>query len=121
MRLFALRGATTVQQNDAQQILDATTELMQEILARNALAPEDAVSCIFTLTEDLDAQFPAVAARAVGFSEVPLLCAREIPVAGAMPRVIRVLMHYHAPEEHTPEHVYLRDAQALRADLSSAQ
>jgi chorismate mutase len=121
MRLFALRGAITVQQNDAQEILDATTELMQEILARNALVPEDAVSCIFTLTEDLDAQFPAVAARAVGFSEVPLLCAREIPVAGAMPRVIRVLMHYHAPQQHTPEHVYLREAQALRADLNSAQ
>lgn len=121
MRLFALRGAVTVQNNDAQQILDATTELMEQILARNALSPEDAVSCIFTLTQDLDAQFPAVAARAVGFSEVPLLCAREIPVPGAMPRVIRVLLHYHAPDEHTPEHVYLREAQALRGDLSSAQ
>jgi chorismate mutase len=121
MRLFALRGAVTVQRNDAEQILEATTELMQEILARNALSPEDAVSCIFTLTEDLDAQFPAVAARAVGFSEVPLLCAREVPVPGSMPRVIRVLLHYHAPEQHRPVHVYLREATALRADLSAAQ
>ncbi len=121
MRLFALRGAVTVQRNDSQQILDATTELMREILERNSLTPHDAVSCIFTLTDDLDAQFPAVAARAAGFGEVPLLCARELPVPGAMPRVIRVLMHYHAPEDHTPVHVYLRDAQALRADLSSAQ
>ncbi len=121
MRLFALRGAVTVHSNDAQQILDATTELMREILQRNSLTPQDAVSCIFTLTEDLDAEFPAVAARALGFGEVPLLCAREVPVPGSMPRVIRVLMHYHAADEHSPVHVYLRDAQALRADLSSAQ
>ena len=121
MRLFALRGAASAERNGAPEILSATTELMQQILARNALAPEDAVSCIFTLTEDLDAQFPAVAARATGFASVPLLCAREIPVPGSMPRVIRVLIHYHAPEQHRPVHVYLRDAQALRADLSSAQ
>jgi len=121
MRLFALRGAVTVQRNDSQLILEATTELMQEIMERNALAPRDAVSCIFTLTEDLDAQFPAVAARAVGFGDVPLLCAREIPVPGSMPRVIRVLLHYNAPADHSPVHVYLREAQALRADLSSAQ
>lgn len=121
MRLFALRGATTAEHNEAGEILAATTELMQEILRRNSLVPADAVSCIFTVTEDLDAQFPAVAARAVGFGEVPLLCAREIPVPGSMPRVIRVLVHYHAPEEHRPVHVYLRGAQALRADLHDAQ
>jgi chorismate mutase len=121
MRLFALRGAVTVTRNDAQQILDATAELMQAILERNALAPGDVVSCIFTVTDDLDAQFPAVAARATGFASVPLLCAREIPVPGSMPRVIRVLIHYHAEEGHEPRHVYLRDATALRADLGSAQ
>lgn len=121
MRLFALRGAITAERNDAQEILDATTELMTQVMERNRLVPADVVSCIFTLTDDLDAQFPAVAARAIGFEAVPLLCAREIPVPGSMPRVIRVLIHYHAAKDHQPAHVYLRDAQALRADLSSAQ
>ena len=121
MRLFALRGAISVDRNGAEQILDATTELMQEIMARNALAPERVVSCIFTATGDLDAEFPAVAARAVGFEAVPLLCAREIPVPGSMPRVIRVLIHYHAEEDHEPAHVYLGAARALRTDLNAAQ
>jgi chorismate mutase len=121
MRLFGLRGATTVSSNDAQEILDATTELMQEIMARNELAPEDLVSCIFTVTDDLDAQFPAVAARAIGFDAVPLLCAREIPVPGSMPHVIRVLIHYYADERHSTAHVYLGEARALRADLGAAQ
>src|ERR1044072_2036509 len=97
MRLFPLRGATTVDANDAESILGATEALMLEILERNALRPDDAVSCIFTLTNDLDAQFPPVAARNIGFSTVPLLCAREVDVPGALPRVIRVLMHYYAP------------------------
>src|SRR5262249_27721944 len=95
-KLIALRGATTVEHNDAGAILDATDELMHEILARNALAAEDLVSCIFTLTPDLDAEFPAVAARKMGLSSVPLLCAREIPVPGALPRVIRVLIHAYS-------------------------
>jgi chorismate mutase len=120
-RLFALRGATSVEHNDAQDILDATTELMQEIMVRNTLAPESVVSCIFTATNDLNAEFPAVAARAIGFQNVPLLCAREIPVPRSMPRVIRVLIHYHAESEHQPVHVYLGDARALREDLEAAQ
>jgi chorismate mutase len=120
-RLFALRGAIDVPVNDASAILDATSELMQAIVHRNALAPADVVSCIFTVTDDLDAEFPAKAARALGFERVPLLCAREIPVPGSMPRVIRVLIHYHAEAEHRPEHVYLREAAALRTDLQSAQ
>lgn len=117
MRLFALRGATNVPGNDAQQILAATTELMQEIMLRNSLTPENVVSCIFTVTDDLDAEFPAVAARAIGFENVALMCAREIPVPGSMPLVIRVLIHYHAPEDHTPASVYLGHTQSLRADL----
>ncbi|HTU78738.1 MAG TPA: chorismate mutase [Solirubrobacteraceae bacterium] len=121
MRLFALRGAVSVERNDAQDILEATGELMREIMRRNALAPHSVVSCIFTATADLDAEFPAVAARAVGFDQVPLLCAREIPVPQAMPRVIRVLIHYHADEAHTPAHVYLGEATALRVDLHAAQ
>ena len=82
MRLYALRGATSVAENDADAILGATDELMREILARNALRAEDLVSCIFTLTEDLDAEFPAVAARRMGLSAVPLMCGRWNP-AGA--------------------------------------
>jgi chorismate mutase len=121
MRLFALRGAVSVQRNDVQDILDATTELMSAIMERNALAPENVVSCIFTATNDLNAEFPAVAARALGFDRVPLLCAREIPVPRSLPRVIRVLIHYYAAEEHESRHVYLGDAGALRADLQAAQ
>lgn len=120
-QLFALRGAISVNRNDAQDILDATTELMQVIMQRNALVPEHVVSCIFTATNDLNAEFPAVAARALGFDGVPLLCAREIAVPRSMPRVIRVLIHYHAEEGHEPGHVYLAEASALRTDLQSAQ
>src|SRR3954466_9623648 len=93
MRLFALRGATTVDRNEPDAILDATEALMQEIMERNDLGPDSVVSCIFTLTDDLDAEFPAVAARRLGFERVPLLCAREVPVPGSLPMVIRVLIH----------------------------
>ncbi|MGH2831221.1 MAG: chorismate mutase [Solirubrobacteraceae bacterium] len=120
-RLHALRGAISVERNDAQAILDATTELMREIMSRNELDPAQVVSCIFTATGDLDAEFPAVAARALGFERVPLLCAGEIPVPGALPRVIRVLIHYHAGESHEARHVYLGEASQLRADLQAAQ
>jgi chorismate mutase len=120
-RLFAVRGATSVNRNDAQDILDATTELMRAVMERNALAPDDVVSCIFTATNDLNAEFPAVAARALGFDRVPLLCAREISVPGSLPRVIRVLIHYYAEDGHEPGHVYLREASTLRTDLGAAQ
>ena len=121
MRLFALRGATTVDVNDRQAILGATEWLLREIMKRNDLVVEDVVSCVFTLTEDLDAEFPAVAARNLGFGRVPLLCAREVPVPGSLPMVIRILMHYYAPDAHRPQHVYLGEARRLRADLESAQ
>ena len=121
MRLFALRGATTVDRNEPDAILDATEALMQEIMARNGLGPPDVVSCIFTLTDDLDAEFPAVAARELGFDRVPLLCAREVDVPGALPMVIRVLIHYYADEGHRATHVYLGEARRLRSDLEAAQ
>jgi chorismate mutase len=121
MRLFALRGANTVEQNTSEDILGATEALMREIMRRNDLTPADVVSCIFTVTQDLDAQFPAVAARQLGFDHVPLMCAREIPVPGSLPNVIRVLMHYHAAEDHQAKHVYLGEARKLRLDLESAQ
>lgn len=120
-RLFALRGAISVERNDAASILTATDELIRELMARNDLAPEAMVSCIFTLTADLDAEFPAVAARRLGLDRVPLLCAREVPVPGSLPRVIRVLMHYYADEEAQPQHVYLGAARSLRLDLAAAQ
>ena len=121
MRLVALRGANTVTENTAEAILSATDALMREILSRNGLGADDLVSCIFTLTPDLDAEFPAVAARKMGLSSVPLLCAREIPVPGALPKVIRVLMHAYKPDGTPPEHVYLGDAVKLRLDLLGAQ
>lgn len=107
--------------NDAEAILQATEELMHELLERNELGADGLVSCLFTLTEDLDAEFPAVAARRIGLAGVPLLCAREIPVPGAMPRVIRVLIHCYLADGSKPQHVYLRDAQKLRGDLAGAQ
>ena len=121
MRLFALRGATTVNRNEADAILDATEALMVAIMERNTLHPDDVVSCIFTLTNDLDAQFPAVAARKLGFDRVPLLCAREVPVPGSLPMVIRVLIHYYAADDHAATHVYLGEAKRLRQDLEAAQ
>ncbi len=121
MRLFALRGANSVAANNADAILAATDELMRELMRRNDLEAEAMVSCIFTLTADLDAEFPAVAARRLGLSKVPLLCACEVPVPGSMPRVIRTLVHYYAQEDHEPRHVYLGDARVLRADLDAAQ
>src|SRR5437870_4551540 len=120
MRVFALRGAISVERNDAQSILDATEELVRALLEQNELAPDRLVSVIFTATDDLDAACPAVAARRLGLDQVPLLCARELDVPGSLPRVIRALVHYHAGEGHEPKHVYLGDARALRADLGSA-
>src|SRR3954452_10344249 len=121
MRLRALRGATTVDSNDAEAILDGTEELVREVMERNDLSADDMVSCIFTCTNDLDAEFPAVAARNLGLSSVPLLCAREIDVSGALPRVIRLLLHCYADPETEPRHVYLREAESLRRDLKGAQ
>ena len=120
-RLFAVRGAVQADANEADAILEATGELMRELIARNQLTPEGMVSCIFTVTNDLDAEFPAVAARELGLADVPLLCTREIDVPGAMERVIRAMVHYYGPVGHAPAHVYLGEAQKLRSDLHSAQ
>ncbi len=120
-RLFAVRGAVQAEANDAESIAAATTELMRELLDRNELNPEALVSCLFTTTDDLDAEFPAVAARGLGLDAVPLLCSREIPVPGAMPRVIRAMVHYYAPVGHVPAHAYLGVTQELRSDLHAAQ
>ena len=121
MKLRALRGAITVEDNDGDAILSATEELVREVMERNALAPADMVSCIFTCTPDLDAEFPAVAARNLGLSAVPLLCARELDVPGALPRVIRLMLHCYVDPDTPARHVYLRDAISLRRDLEGAQ
>ncbi len=118
MAVRAVRGATQVDADDRQQILDATTELLEAVLSRNALSHEDLISVVFTATPDLRAEFPAYAARQMGIVDVPLLCAAEIDVPGAMPRVLRLLAHVETPAPRAEvRHVYLRGAAALRTDL----
>lgn len=116
--LRALRGATTTDDDAGPAIVDATVELLREMLARNDVEHDDIVSVVFTATPDLTAEFPAAAARHVGISDVPLLCATEIAVAGAVGRCIRVLMHvYTSLEPAALRHVYLHAARQLRTDL----
>ena len=107
--------------NQPEAILAATSELMRELMARNGMSPDAMVSCLFTTTDDLDAEFPAVAAREIGLDSVPLLCSREIPVPGSMERVIRAMVHYYAAPGHVPAHAYLGETQQLRSDLHAAQ
>jgi chorismate mutase len=121
LRLWAVRGAARAAANDADKVVEATEELMRELMSRNDLTPDRMVSCIFTSTHDLNAEFPAVAARNLGLDGVPLLCAQEIDVPGSMRSVVRVLLHYYAPPDHTPSHAYLGEAQDLRSDLKAAQ
>ncbi len=123
MGVRGVRGATCVTADEPAMIREAARELLSELLRRNQIACfDDVISAVFTTTEDLNSAFPAEAARELGMNLVPLLCAREIPVPGSMPRCIRVLLHIHT--ERSPqqiEHVYLREAQRLRPDIRSAQ
>jgi len=115
----AIRGAVQVDANEKADILDGTTELVTEVMNRNSLVPGDVISVVFTATPDLNAEFPALAARKIGFHDVPLLCASEIGVPGAMPRVVRLLMHVETGRPRSElEHVYLRGAVALRLDIA---
>jgi len=117
-KLRGLRGATVCGADTVDEVTSATRELLVALMERNELAHDDVVSVVFTTTRDLTSTFPATAARGVGFGDVPLLCASEIDVPGAMPRCIRVLMHvYSAKERQDLHHVYLRGAQSLRDDL----
>ncbi len=110
-----IRGATTIERNDREEILSATTELLQLIIRQNDLQTEDIASAIFSLTEDLDAEFPAVAARTLGWTEVPLMCTREIPVPGSLGKCIRVLVHVNTTRSLSEiRHVYIRGAVSLR-------
>ncbi len=118
MPVRAVRGAIQVDEDDRQQVLDATTELLEAVLTRNALAHDDLISVLFTATPDLRSEFPAYAARQMGITDVPLMCASEIDVPGAMPRVLRLLAHVETDLPRADvRHVYLRGAAKLRTDL----
>jgi chorismate mutase len=112
----ALRGAITVDANTADAILEATAELLTALRDDNGLDAAQVVSAIFTVTPDLDAVFPAAACRRLGWDDVSALCATEIPVPGALPRCVRVLVHVQRPTGAKARHVYLRDATVLRPD-----
>jgi len=112
-----LRGATTVPKNEADAILQATTELLGALVDANDLQEADVASVVFTSTPDLDAAYPAVAARRLGWTETALLCVQEMAVRGSLPRCIRVLIHWNT--DHAQDqlrHVYLREAKRLRPD-----
>jgi chorismate mutase len=114
----ALRGATTCDHDDPAEIASRTVALLEEMFARNAVDHDDLISIFFTTTHDLVSAFPATAARAIGLGDVPLLCAQEIPVPGAMPRCIRVMAHLTTERARGElHHVYLEQAVSLRDDL----
>lgn len=113
-----LRGATSVPSDTKENVVEATAELLEEMLSRNGLVHDDLITIIFTATPDVTSEFPAAAARNLGISDIPLLCATEIDVKGALPRVIRVLMHVLTEKDRSSlRHVYLREARPLRTDL----
>ena len=123
MPIRGIRGATTVTADEPDLILQATRELLEEILAENeGMKTDDIASALFTVTDDLASTFPAQGARQMGWGIVPMMCAREIPVPGSLPRVIRVLVHWNTEvSQKEITHVYLRDAVKLRPDLVAAQ
>ena len=115
----AARGAITVGRDDRDAVLDATERLLRELVQRNGIDGEDVVSILFTATPDVRSVFPAEAARRMGMADVPLMCAREIDVEGAMPSVVRVLMHFLTTKPRSAvAHVYLDGARRLRDDLA---
>lgn len=117
-RLRAIRGATTVPEDVRAHIMAGTARLLEEMMRRNGIGKQDLVSIIFTATSDLRSEFPAAAAREIGISDIPLLCASEIGVEGAIPRCIRVLMHVYTDRDYDAlRHVYLGEARQLRTDL----
>jgi chorismate mutase len=119
-RARAIRGATTVESDSPDQIRRATRELLETIVARNGITSADVISAIFTVTHDLTSEFPAHAARELGWLDVPLLCTLEIPVPGSLARCIRVLLHVESGAPRTDiRHVYLHDARTLRPDLAT--
>ena len=121
MNVRAARGAIVSSADTAEAVLASTAKLLGAILERNRIEHDDLISILFTVTDDLRSAFPAEAARRMGMGDVPLLCAREIPVEGAMPSVIRVLLHFHTGRSLGEVlHVYLDGAEKLRDDLDAA-
>ncbi|MGE3244140.1 MAG: chorismate mutase [Pirellulales bacterium] len=119
MACRGVRGATTVPKNDREEILSATRQLLALMVRRNGIDKHDVASAIFTTTVDLDAEFPALAARQLGWLDVPLLCGHELCVPGSLPLCIRVLVHWNTDRaQNEIEHIYIRDAVRLRPDLS---
>ena len=119
MAVRAIRGATQVETNSAEAITSATQELIREILSVNSLTPDDVISVLFTSSPDLNAAFPAAAARSVGFENTPLICSVEIDVAGALPRTVRVMVHVETDAaKNEIAHIYLHGAKALRRDIA---
>jgi chorismate mutase len=118
LRIRAVRGATTVEADVPELITDAVRELLETLVATNGIDPDDIVSAIFTATPDLTSEFPAKAARRLGWVDVPLLCAPEIAVPGALPRCVRVLLHVIVTDGRSMRAAYLRDARSLRPDLA---
>jgi chorismate mutase len=115
----AIRGAIQLDAVDREAILEGTAELVAAVMNRNDLTTDDVISVLFTVTPDLTAEFPALAARKTGFHAVPLMCATEIPVPGAMPRVVRLMAHVDTDRSRAEiQHVYLRGAAALRLDIA---
>ena len=121
MNVRAARGAIVVPADEPARLHEATAKLLGAILERNAIAHDDLISILFTATEDLSSAFPAEAARRMGMGDIPLLCAREIPVAGSMRSVVRILLHFHTELGlREVNHVYLDGAERLRDDLDGA-
>jgi chorismate mutase len=116
--LRALRGATTLDADTREQVIERTSTLIQALMDRNDVSKDQLVSVIFTATDDVRSEFPAAAARSIGISDIPLLCARELDVEGAVPLCIRVLMHLYTEKTTASlRHVYLENAEPLRTDL----
>lgn len=119
MSVRAIRGATQLDSDDREHMLERVAEMVTQVMAANDLEVDDFISVIFTATSDLVSEFPAYAARRLGFGDVPLLCARELEIAGSMPRVVRMLAHVESElTKGEIRHVYLHGAAQLRSDLT---
>ncbi|MFL6062905.1 MAG: chorismate mutase [Marmoricola sp.] len=122
MAVRAIRGATQLVEDTREQMLERVTEMVTEVMGANQLEVDDFISVIFTATSDLVAEFPAYAARRLGFGEIPLICARELEIEGSMPRVVRMMAHVETDKARGDvTHVYLHGAAALRSDLTKVR